>query len=190
MFEMPRKKIRIVPLTRNFQKYGLPLYAAAWVWYKLLDPDPDPDPDPGPSTSDEISNAKSKSAQKSYIVLAGGGGEGRSGIPNAVLLVEFDFTAKSLSNLPVSKFVTASDLPYRMAVHPRGDGVVCSFPKSCRLYVIDEEKSEEIKKLVLNLSDKVLTRLEDVGQQLALKFNNEGSALAAGGEDGNLMVMA
>ena len=50
------------------------------------------------------------------------------------------------------------------------------------MYVIDEEKSEEIKKLVLNLSDKVLTRLEDVGQQLALKFNNEGSALAAGGE--------
>ena len=98
---MPRKKIRIVPLTRNFQKYGLPLYAAAWVWYKLLDPDPDP----GPSTSDEVSNAKSKSAQKSYIVLTGGGGEGRSGIPNAVLLVEFDFTAKSLSNHPVIQFL-------------------------------------------------------------------------------------
>ncbi|XP_075634867.1 SEC12-like protein 2 [Castanea sativa] len=186
---MPRKKIRIVPLTHNFQKYGLPLYSADWVWYKL--PDPDPDPDPDPSTSDEVSNAKSKSksAQKSYIVLAGGGGEGRSGIPNAVLLVEFDFTAKSLSKNPVSKFVTDSDLPYRMAVHPRGDGVVCSFPKSCRLYVIDEEKSEEIKKLVLNRSDKELTRLEDVGQQLALKFNNEGSALAAGGEDGNLRVI-
>ena len=98
---MPRKKIRIVPLTRNFQKYGLPLYSADWVWYKL----PDPDPDPDPSTSDEVSSAKSKSAQKSYIVLAGGGGEGRSGIPNAVLLVEFDFTAKSLSNLPVIQFL-------------------------------------------------------------------------------------
>lgn len=34
----------------------------------------------------------------------------------------------------------------------------------------------------LKLSDKVLTQLEDVGLQLALAFNNEGSALAAGGE--------
>ncbi|KAK7849393.1 sec12-like protein 2 [Quercus suber] len=160
---MPRKKIRIVPLTRNFQKYGLPLYSAAWVWYKLLDPDPDP------STSDEVSKSKSKSTQKNYIVLAGGGGEGRSGIPNAVLLVEFDFTAKSLSNLPFT--------------HTE----MVSFVHSPR--VADEEKSEEIKKLVLNLSDKVLTRLENVGQQLALKFNNEGSALAAGGEDGNLRVI-
>lgn len=101
MFEMPRKKIRIVPLTRNYQKYSLPLYSAAWVWYKILDPDPDPDP----STSNEVSNAKSKSARKSYIVLAGGGGEGQSGIPNAVLLFEFDFTAKSLSNLPVIQFI-------------------------------------------------------------------------------------
>ncbi|KAL0000209.1 hypothetical protein SO802_019811 [Lithocarpus litseifolius] len=173
---MPRKKIRIVPLTGNSQKYGLPLHSAAWVSYKL------PDLDPDPSTSDEVSNAKSKSAQKSYIFLAGGGGEGRSGIPNAVLLVEFDFTAKSLSNHPVSRFETVSDLPHRMAVHPRGDGVICSFPKSCGLYVINEEKSEEIKKLVLKKSDKLLTRLKDVGQQLALKFNNEGSALAAGGE--------
>ena len=97
MFEMPRKKIRTVPLTRSHQKYSLPLYSAAWVWYKILDPDP--------STSNEVSNAKSKSARKSYIVLAGGGGEGRSGIPNAVLLFDFDFTAKSLSNLPVIQFI-------------------------------------------------------------------------------------
>lgn len=107
---MRRKEIRIVPLTGNFQKYGLPLYAADWVWYKL----PDPDPDPDPSTSDEVSNAKSKSksAQKSYIFLAGGGGEGRSGIPNAVLLVEFDFTDKSLSNRPVNSISYYSDFDF------------------------------------------------------------------------------
>jgi hypothetical protein len=32
----------------------------------------------------------------------------------------------------VAKLGTGSDLPYRMAVHPGGDGLVCSFPKSCR----------------------------------------------------------
>lgn len=47
-----------------------------------------------------------------------------------------------------------------------------------------EEKSEDRKhdKLILKESDKVQHRLEDVGQQLSLAFNNEGSALAAGGE--------
>uniref|UniRef100_A0A2N9F2V3 Uncharacterized protein n=1 Tax=Fagus sylvatica TaxID=28930 RepID=A0A2N9F2V3_FAGSY len=89
---------------------------------------------------------------------------------------------------PVARLVTHSDLPYRMAVHPDGDGVVCSFPNRCRWYVIDEDKSQEVSETRLTLSDKVLTRLEDVGQQLALAFNYEGSALAAGGEDGKLRV--
>lgn len=47
-----------------------------------------------------------------------------------------------------------------------------------------EEKSEDGKhnKLILKESDKEQHRLEDVGQQLSLAFNNEGSALAGGGE--------
>jgi len=54
---------------------------------------------------------------------------------------------------------------------------------SCRWFDWDyQNKSSEIHKLSLKLSDKVLTQLEDVGQQLALAFNNDGTALAAGGE--------
>ena len=45
-----------------------------------------------------------------------------------------------------------------------------------------EKGSEELYKLILKESDKLQPRLEDVGQQLSLVFNNEGSALAAGGE--------
>lgn len=45
-----------------------------------------------------------------------------------------------------------------------------------------QNKSSEIHKLSLKMSDKVLTQLEDVGQQLALAFNNDGTTLAAGGE--------
>lgn len=36
--------------------------------------------------------------------------------------------------------------------------------------------------LSVKLSERVLTQLEDIGQQLALTFNNEGSMLAVGGE--------
>jgi prolactin regulatory element-binding protein len=27
---------------------------------------------------------------------------------------------------------TKEEVPYRMAVHPRGDGVLCAFPNGCR----------------------------------------------------------
>ena len=52
----------------------------------------------------------------------------------------------------------------------------------CRWYEIGEKGSEELYKLILKESDKLQPRLEDVGQQLSLAFNNEGSALAAGGQ--------
>ncbi|GFZ18311.1 SEC12P-like 2 protein [Actinidia rufa] len=88
----------------------------------------------------------------------------------------------------VGKLGTGSDLPYRMAVHPGGGGVICSLPKSCRLFEWDAVKGTDIQKLGLKLSDKSLDKLDDVGQQLALNFNNEGSVLALGGEDGKLRV--
>ena len=51
-----------------------------------------------------------------------------------------------------------------------------------RLFEWDAVKGTDIQKLGLKLSDKALEKLEDVGQQLALNFNNEGSVLAIGGE--------
>ncbi|GLT71558.1 hypothetical protein SLA2020_435680 [Shorea laevis] len=128
-------------------------------------------------STDEVSGgqksspAPESSAAQDYVVFAGGGGEGRSGIPNAVVLSRFDFASNALSDQPVAKLGTGSDLPYRMAVHPGGDGLVCSFPKSCRWFEWDGEKSEEAHKLAISVG-----------------INNEGSALAAGGEDGNLRV--
>ena len=46
----------------------------------------------------------------------------------------------------------------------------------------DEQEGAEVHKLGIKVSEKVLTQLENVGQQLALKFNSEGSALAVGSE--------
>ncbi|GFP86166.1 putative late blight resistance protein homolog r1a-6 [Phtheirospermum japonicum] len=57
-----------------------------------------------------------------HVVLAGGGGEGHSGIQNAILLSAFDLDSNSLSDEPVAKLGTGSDLPYRTAVHPGGEG--------------------------------------------------------------------
>lgn len=151
------------------KKYGVPFYGVSWVPPHALRSD---DTQPSQHNDD-------------YLILAGGGGEGRSGIPNAILLCQFHHATNALSDTPVAKLGTGDDLPYRMAVHPGGEGVICSLPKSCRLFEWDELEGD---KLSLKSSGKRLNHLEDVGQQLALTFNDDGSILAVGGEDGKLRV--
>ncbi|XP_057765626.1 SEC12-like protein 2 isoform X2 [Salvia miltiorrhiza] len=154
----------------NCKKYGVPLYGAAWVPSAAF-------------TANEL-----ETPAKRLVVLAGGGGEGHSGIPNALLLSAFDSESCSLSDQPVAKLGTGSDLPYRIGVHPGGEGIMCSFPQNCRWFEWDSATSTDDQTLSLKSSEKVLKPLEDVGQQLALTFNTEGNLLAVGGEDGKLRV--
>lgn len=51
----------------------------------------------------------------------------------------------------------------------------------------EREEGAEVHKLGVKSSERVLTELEDVGQQLALIFNGEGSAFAVGGEVGSTL---
>ncbi|XP_058069059.1 SEC12-like protein 2 isoform X2 [Magnolia sinica] len=181
------------------KKYGLPLYCASWIPVNQIQQLLHQQSEKGEEKKEEEQKEESGSnEQKSssskiqhynyYLVLGGGGGEGRSGLSNAFLLTQFDFSSASLSEEPVNKLGTGGDLPYRMAVHPGGEGLICSFPKSCRWFEWDIPESKEVQKMALKSSGKVLTELEDVGLQLALTFNAEGSILASGGEDGHLRV--
>ncbi|XP_022878503.1 SEC12-like protein 2 [Olea europaea var. sylvestris] len=161
----------------NCKKYGIPLYGAAWV-----PPAAASTIKSGSESTPEETEPAASSSSNYHIVLAGGGGEGRSGIPNALLVSTFDFSSNSLSDQPVGKLGTGSDLPYRIAVHPGGEGLICSLPKSCRWFDWDAITIKDELSLSLKSSEKVLEKLEDVGQQLALTFNNEGTLLAVGGE--------
>ncbi|WJX50577.1 hypothetical protein P8452_36857 [Trifolium repens] len=174
----------------NLKKYGVPLYSVAWVPQTVLKSIKN-------VTADDSSDADHKSLPETgsihdgkYLVFAGGGGQGHSGIPNSVLLAHFDVASDSLSDPPVYKLGTNSELPYRMTVHPNGDGIICAMetPESCRWFDWDQNEAAEIHKLGLRLSERVLTELDNVGLQLALAFNNDGTTLAAGGEDGSLRV--
>ncbi|XP_077223386.1 SEC12-like protein 2 [Tasmannia lanceolata] len=179
---MGKKRVVIPPCCK---KYGLPLYCASWVPLNKIEEN-NPKEEQVEGKGKEVSEEKFSSA-KGYLVLGGGGGEGRSGISNALLLAQFDFSNDSLSDQPVDKLGTNGDVPYRMSVHPGGEGFICSFPKSCRWFEWDVPE-RTTHKITPKSSEKMLTQLEDVGMQLALTFNSEGSILAAGGEDGHLRV--
>ncbi|KAL8142059.1 hypothetical protein V2J09_015091 [Rumex salicifolius] len=172
------------PDPSNSQKYGVPIYGSSWVPDGVLRSGSD---DKKPSDDGEAPASAESEAQR-YILLAGGGGEGRSGIPNALLLAHFDYASNSLSDDLVMRHPTGADLPYRMAVHPGGEGFICSFPKNCRWFEWDKTTRYGDHMLGINPSERELNQLKDVGQQLALTFNEDGSLLAVGGEDGYLRV--
>jgi prolactin regulatory element-binding protein len=90
-----------VPDPPNLKKYGVPLYSVAWVPQTVLKSIQN-------VTADDSSDADHKYLPETpppddgkYLVFAGGGGQGRSGIPNSVLLAYFDVASDSLSDTPV-----------------------------------------------------------------------------------------
>ncbi|CAE6062093.1 unnamed protein product [Arabidopsis arenosa] len=170
----------------NMQTYGVPIYAVDWIPEVavrskiIMDPEKSED-------DDESSSSSLSSSSRSCIVLSGGGGEGRSGIPNVILICRVDLNTNSLSEQPLGRLVVGTDLPYRMAVHPREGGLISALPNSCRLFHWEDIMSREDNQAGEE-SEEVIKELKDVGQQLALAFNQEGSVLAAGAEDGTLRV--
>lgn len=189
---MARGRREIPPCCKS---YGLPFYCAACVPIDRIkssssssdinEPIEDRDQD-RKQDHDQDKPLAAVNSDRLIIALGGGGGEGRSGVPNALILSSFDFASGSLADHPVCRLGTDNELPYRMAMHPGGDGFVCSFPNSCRWFEWDISGTDET--VAMKSSEKTLTQLEDVGLQLALAFNAEGSILATGGEDGHLRV--
>ncbi|CAN7079305.1 unnamed protein product [Brassica oleracea var. botrytis] len=163
----------------NTQTYGFPIYAADWIPEETVRSKIDKDKE----NSEDGIEPSSSLASRSCIALAGGGGEGRSGIPNVIVICRVDLETNSLLEQPVGR-VVVSGLPYRMAAHPREGALICALPESCKRFdwenIMRPREGEEL--------EEVINELEDVGQQLALEFNQEGSVLAAGGEDGTLRI--
>ncbi|KAG2301744.1 hypothetical protein Bca4012_059980 [Brassica carinata] len=170
----------------NTQTYGFPIYAADWIPEETVRSKIDKDQKNSEDGGSESSSSSTNS--RSCIVLAGGGGEGKSGIANVILICRVDLDTKSLSEQPVGRIVLGTDLPYRMAVHPRGGGLVCALPNSCKRFDWENIMSPREGDQAGEEGEEVVKELKDVGQQLALAFNQEGSVFAAGGEDGTLRI--
>ncbi|ESQ39991.1 hypothetical protein EUTSA_v10000916mg [Eutrema salsugineum] len=169
---------------QNTATYGVPIYAAEWIPEETVRSKIDKDQE---NSEDGGESSSSISSSRSCIVLSGGGGDGRNGIPNLILVCRVDLETNSLSEQPLGRLVV-SDLPYRMAVHPREGGLVCALPNSCKLFDWENIMSTREDNQAGEESEEGIKELNDVGQQLALAFNQEGSVLAAGGEDGTLRI--
>ncbi|EEE68469.1 hypothetical protein OsJ_26867 [Oryza sativa Japonica Group] len=179
------------------QTYGFPIYCASWLpLAHILNPPPpveegDADADAGAASSE--SPATPPPPPPLMAALGGRGGEGRSGVPNALVVAALDTSAgaaaaAALSPDPVLRMGTEEQVPYRMGVHPRGDGVLCAFPNGCRLFRWESQEGEGPDNIALRADQEALTELSDAGLQLAVSFSGEGSILATGGEDGHLRV--
>uniref|UniRef100_A0A804NKB5 SEC12-like protein 2 n=1 Tax=Zea mays TaxID=4577 RepID=A0A804NKB5_MAIZE len=167
------------------QSYGFPIYCAAWLpLAHIIKPDP-------PAAEADADDPSSSTPSLPMAVLGGGGGEGRSGVPNKLVVAALatgEEAAPALSPDTVVEVNSEEEVPYRMAVHPRGDGVFCAFPNGCRLYRWESQEGEGPQRLALEPDQDALAELKDVGLQLAVSFSGEGSILAIGGEDGYLRV--
>ncbi|KAF9590580.1 hypothetical protein IFM89_035898 [Coptis chinensis] len=155
------------------QKYGVPSYSAAWVpTNNIFDKQK-------PMENDEQDSELSSL----WLVFCGGGGEGRSGIPNSLLLAQFD--SNSLSpNLNGNPSILGEMV---LSVHFLKVAGVKGFCKNSEVklrqwFEWDVPEFSEKHQVDLKSSEKMLTQLEDVGQQVAMTFSTDGSALAVGGE--------
>lgn len=82
----------------NTQTYGFPIYAADWIPEETVRSKIDKDKE----NSEDGIEPSSSLASRSCIALAGGGGEGRSGIPNVIVICRVDLETNSLLEQPVS----------------------------------------------------------------------------------------
>lgn len=115
---MARGRREIPPCSKT---YGVPIYCAAWVPLDRISAfaaaaEAEEKEDKGEAAEAEEQKDKGKqgggegsegetfpSSQKDRLLVAlgGGGGEGRSGVPNALVISEFDLASRSLSDQPV-----------------------------------------------------------------------------------------
>lgn len=153
------------------KKFGQPLFAGAWV-----------------EGSSSTGDGKDEEPPKGLVLLAGGGGNQRNGVPNSLLLAEYDFQSTELTDA-VDTFATGDDPPYRLAAHPSGEAVVCSLENDCRLFHVRREEGEKKGKGRVEAAERQIPALQGVGEQNCVVFSPDGTRLAVGGEDGHLRVI-
>jgi prolactin regulatory element-binding protein len=128
--------------------------------------------------------ASDRDGPSSLLVFARGSDkdDNNSDVLNEISVAEYDFDKDHLS-ATISAVNTEDGIPLRIAVHPKGGGVLCSFSNSFKLFDIQTVGSARLK-----ASDSQLSPLQGIGMQNCITFDRDGLLLATGGKDGHVRV--
>uniref|UniRef100_A0A0D6R2I9 Uncharacterized protein n=1 Tax=Araucaria cunninghamii TaxID=56994 RepID=A0A0D6R2I9_ARACU len=159
------------------KKYSFPLFCASWASHRISQ---------GEEKEDDNNN-ENTNKREDYLILGGGGGGGRTGVKNALALARYDVESDVLSE-SVHLFDTDDDPPYRMAVHPVEEIIICAFSNGCRGFKLNSLGGSAVENVRINPADRSLNQIENMGQQKSIVFSTNGAMFAAGGEDGHLRV--
>ncbi|KAI1321598.1 hypothetical protein EDD11_003078 [Mortierella claussenii] len=128
------------------------------------------------------------------LILAGGGGSGRNGVPNKIVLYKVDKATKTLTTIVEKVLSREEDAPMSMCVHPTEPALAFGINsatnkieagenENCRIFQYSAERIEAVH----NKGTLASKNPEDY--QKVTRFNKDGTLLATGGTDGVVALL-
>ncbi|KAF9432489.1 hypothetical protein BGZ76_010715 [Entomortierella beljakovae] len=128
------------------------------------------------------------------LILAGGGGAGRSGVKNRILIQKINPTDKSLTPVVEKELSRDEDAPMSIGVHPKESAM--AFGINSALDIIDKGENQNCR--VFQYSDGKIEHVRNQGTlksknpddyQKVTRFSRDGALLATGGTDGVVALL-
>lgn len=167
---------------KSSRKFDVPLFCGAWAPKKVKGRG---GAEKGDGEASDGPSAKNVGSDVGCVILAGGGGEGKHGVKNRIVVAQYSFSDAELLSSAYQKS-TGEDAAFRLAVHPNGDAVLGAFSKTCKAFEWNPEEEEKLVESERKLGG---LEVEDGGEQKFVIFSPDGSRVASGREDGRLRVL-
>ncbi|KAF9113531.1 hypothetical protein BGX27_001341 [Mortierella sp. AM989] len=128
------------------------------------------------------------------LILAGGGGAGRSGVQNKIIIYKINRASKTLETLVEKQLDREEDAPMSLCVHPKEPALVCGINsaikkielggnENCRVFQYSDTEVKHVK------SQGTLASKNPDDYQRVVRFSKNGKLLATGGTDGVVAVL-
>eukprot|EP00276_Gloeochaete_wittrockiana_P008144 CAMPEP_0184649360 /NCGR_PEP_ID=MMETSP0308-20130426/6696_1 /TAXON_ID=38269 /ORGANISM="Gloeochaete witrockiana, Strain SAG 46.84" /LENGTH=333 /DNA_ID=CAMNT_0027082005 /DNA_START=1606 /DNA_END=2604 /DNA_ORIENTATION=+ len=116
------------------------------------------------------------------VILGGGGGSSRTGIPNALTLCEITEQDGKGEFSPLYTHSTGTGAVTSLCIHPKGNELVCVVGGKLELYAFaDDEKKIEA------LESQTASKDAEQGPQKLVRFSVDGATIATAGEDDHIV---
>lgn len=117
-----------------------------------------------------------------WLLVGGGGGPSKTGVPNAMAAYQVDIATRSTRQL--FRHSTGSRAVMCMALHPSKDVVVCGLDENCAAFAFDKTGMKDLNMVRANFND------DDQGYLKAVAFSPNGKLVASAGTDGKARLLS